>query len=145
MSAASRAKAKAKETPRKAPTGGIDVLNCGTGHTEIRFSGENAIEVARAARIVSDMLRRGYVLFIEGPGGELTRVESFDEQQKCYIVADGPLYAGDVAVPVAPSTGSGPSASSAPASPKRGPGRPRKTALPMATTKVAAIARSAGG
>lgn len=101
--------------------GELDILNCGKGHMEIRFDKEDAIETARASRVIQDMLARGYALFIEGADKKLTRVESFDEKQGAYIIAD-----------------------SAKQPAKKGPGRPR-AALPMHEAKAVAVGRSAGG
>lgn len=42
---------------------GIDILNAGLGHMEIRFNSEDPLEGVRAERIIADMLKRGYALF----------------------------------------------------------------------------------
>ena len=74
--------------------GTVDVLNCGSGHLKFSFdSGE--VEAERASRVVQDMLRRGYALFIEGKAGKMIKVKSFDPKTREYIIADGALYAGD--------------------------------------------------
>lgn len=106
-------------------SGGIDVLNTGAGHLEIRFKEGDAIEIERAKRIVQDMLRRGYALFID-EGGTMVRVKRFDPTQCCYIIADGPTDP----------------ASTEPDKPKA---RKKERALPMASTRVTAVGRSAGG
>lgn len=122
---------------------GIDILNTGHGHTEVRFTGENAVEMERAKRIIQDMLRRGYVLFVEGADKALIRVQSFDPEKNVYIIADGPLYAGEVS----PAAVEDPPPATAPAPgppPKRGRGRPRRE-VPVDKVRTTAIARSAGG
>lgn len=121
---------------------GLDILNTGTGHTEIRFNGDDPFDTVRAGRIISDMLRRGYVLFIEGQDG-LVRVDSFDPKKSVYIIADGPLYAGTEPEPATPD-----SPSADPTPDPHGPrrrGRPRKTEVPITQVRATAIGRSAGG
>lgn len=133
---------------------GLDILNTGHGHAEIHFDNGDAIEMERAKRIIEDMLRRGYLLFIEGDDGKVIRVESFDAKTGRYIIGDCALYAGAEPLQPAPEwpdvIGSGGGTSPvAPQAPtvKRGPGRPRKTkgAVPMNTVRATAMGRSAGG
>lgn len=110
-------------------TGGLDILNTGAGHIEVRYDLNDTIEVERAKRIIEDMLKRGYVLFIQGKDQELIRVESFDAVKGVYLIAD----LGD------PIEGT-----SLPAKAKRGRGRPKKE-VKMTEVKATAIGRSAGG
>ena len=114
-------------------SGQIDVLNCGTGHTEIRFDKDDPVETARAQRIIKDMLRRGYALFVEGKDKKLCRVEQFMEDEGVYIIADGPEIPPE-AVPLEEKQWH-----------TRGRGRPRKAAVPVHSAKAVAIGRSAGG
>lgn len=65
---------------------GIDILNTGTGHTEITFTGDDSTEKANAARMIGDMIRRGYGIFIHGEGGVQIRVHAYDPEKHCYIV-----------------------------------------------------------
>jgi hypothetical protein len=72
-------------------TGTVGILNVGEGDTKLSFDPKNPIERIRAARIVKDMLRRGYVLLIEvDKGGEkvFTRAQEFDETVCEYVIAD---------------------------------------------------------
>lgn len=125
-----------------APSPGIDILNCSGGHIEVRFDGKDAMELERAKRVITDMLKRGYVLFIEGPDGKLTRVERFDPEKFCYIVADGPLYAGDT-----PSAVEEPDNTPPPQPPPVTHGRRGRASkeVPVASVRTTAIGRSAGG
>lgn len=71
--------------------GTVGVLSVGAGDTKFSFDPTNPIERIRAARIVKDMLRRGYVLLVETDvGGEkkFTRALDFDEEKCEYIIAD---------------------------------------------------------
>lgn len=124
-------------------SGKIDILNCGAGHSEVKIDVSDPIALARSERIIQDMLRRGYVLFITGPDNALVRVERFDPTKHVYIIGEGPLYAGE-SNPAAEVPREYPSA----AEPvKRGPGRPKKTTreVPIGEAHVTAIARTAGG
>lgn len=74
--------------------GTIGILNVGVGDTKLSFDKDNPMERARSARIVTDMLRRGYVLFIDTGGNNYQRVLKFDENVCEYIIADmDPLVA----------------------------------------------------
>ncbi len=72
-------------------TGTVGILNVGAGDVELRFDNKNPAETIRAARVVRDMLRRGYALLVEvDRDGEkrFERALDFDEKTNCYIVAD---------------------------------------------------------
>lgn len=113
-------------------TGELDILNVGAGHIEIRFDTKDPIETTRAARIVQDMLRRGYALFVEGKDKTMLRVQRFHADEGVYIIADGAEIPPETEPeePIPPTE-------------KRKPGRPRK--IKMGKAKVTAIGRSAGG
>lgn len=72
--------------------GQIGILNVGAGDTKISFDKNNPAERIRSARIVTDMLRRGYALLVEvtDKKGETsyTRVREFKEDTCEYIIAD---------------------------------------------------------
>lgn len=133
--------------------GKIDILNCAKGHAEVHVDAADPISLARSARIIEDMLRRGYVLFINGADGALIRVEKFDAEKKVYIIGDGPLYAGEV--PAAEPERRNPLCGEVKApithppgqAPRRGPGRPKKGTreVPMEKAHATAIPRTAGG
>jgi hypothetical protein len=52
------------------------------------------VEVERAHHVVADILKRSYALFVT-VNGQLQKVREFDPSTDSYIIADGPLYAGD--------------------------------------------------
>ena len=70
----------------------IGILNVGAGDTKLTFDPTNPAEMIRSARIVRDMLRRGYALLVEvddGKGGKgYRRVHDFEESTCSYIIAD---------------------------------------------------------
>lgn len=68
--------------------GDVSILNVGSGDTKLSFDPQNPAECIRAARIVKDMLRRGYALLIEVDKGRFQRVHEFDENACEYIIAD---------------------------------------------------------
>jgi len=114
-------------------TTGLDILNCGAGDLEIRFTKDDPIEIERASRIITDMLRRGYSLFVPGDDGRLVRVQKFDPKQMTYTIACGPTNEMPEVETVSDS---------APTPKKRG--RPAKT-VHMASTKATCVGRTAGG
>lgn len=75
--------------------GSLSVLNCGAGDIRVSLDPSDPMEVARAERIIGDMLKRGYLLFVDQGDGKLVRATGFDPATKEYIIADGPLYPGD--------------------------------------------------
>ena len=71
--------------------GSVGVLSVGAGDMKLSFDKSNPAERIRAARVVADMIRRGYALLIEvDVAGQktFTRALSFDENVCEYIVAD---------------------------------------------------------
>lgn len=73
--------------------GEVGILNVGAGDTKLSFDPSNPAERIRAARIVKDMIRRGYALLVEtgaGPDGKpiYQRAYDFDEARAEYIIAD---------------------------------------------------------
>lgn len=123
---------------------GLDILNTGKGHAEVNFSIDDPIELERGKRIIQDMLRRGYLLFITGDDGKMIRVEKFCEKTGRYIIGDGALYAGsepleEEAPPITTLAGN-----TVTPEPKRR-GRPPKAAVPIMKARVTSIGRSAGG
>lgn len=54
-------------------TGSVGILNVGTGDIRLAFDKNNPAECIRAARIVKDMLRRGFALLVEVEPGKYRR------------------------------------------------------------------------
>jgi hypothetical protein len=77
---------------KRIPTaaGTVGILNVGDGDTKLSFDPKNPAERIRAARIVKDMIRRGYALLIEHPpgSGSYTRALDFKEEVCEYVIAD---------------------------------------------------------
>ncbi len=70
-----------------APIGQLDVLNCGRGHLQIKFDKRDEDDRDKARRVIRDMLKRGYLLFVE-IDGEQHRVKEFDAERDEYILKD---------------------------------------------------------
>jgi len=134
----------------------VAILNVGAGDTKLSFDKSNPAERIRAARIVADMLRRGYALLIEvkdrkGKRG-YQRVLEFREDVCEYIIADlDPVAAseadrrehGQTAKPEAGPAE--PEASAALGRPGRGRRGGGRRSVPAEGAKAVAVARSAGG
>lgn len=89
-------------------TGEVAILNVGMGDTKLTFDNKNLAETIRAARIVKDMLRRGYALLVEvdqpDGGKAFQRAIDFDETKNEYIIADfDPSYATPTPVRASPT------------------------------------------
>lgn len=130
--------------------GTVGILSVGAGDTKLSFDPVNPQDRIRAARIVTDMLRRGYALLVEveRDGKKVfERVTEFRENTCEYIVADfDPLVAAttDSEENHEPEASSEAGAQSPQGHPPRGR-RPRKMAVPAEKTRAVAVARSAGG
>jgi hypothetical protein len=114
-------------------TPGLDILNTGHGHAEINFDPSKPEELTRAKSVITDMLERGYLLFIEGADGQVVKVEAFDPAQGRYIIGDCTQHAE--AQPMAEPV-------------KRRRGRPpgtRRGSVPMDKVRATSMGRSAGG
>jgi hypothetical protein len=130
-------------------SGTVGILSVGAGHTKLSFDPANPADRIRAARIVKDMLRRGYALLVETGETDadgrpiMTRAKDFDETKCEYIIADfDPMVAAqeeDNERRAEPSTASKDGArAEAP--------RPRsRKRVPAESVKAVAVARSAGG
>lgn len=74
--------------------GTVAILNVSAGDTKLTFDPKMPAEVARAAKIVKDMLRRGFALLVEvgsdDKGPLYRRVHDFDEATTEYIIAGTP-------------------------------------------------------
>jgi hypothetical protein len=126
--------------------GGVGILNVGAGDTKLVFDPNNPQDSIRAARIVRDMLRRGYALLVDsgdvGPDGKpiYTRAKAFDEAKCEYIIADYDPESAEEE-PNEPSTAESVGAPRE-EKPRRG-GRTKRVSA--ASVSAIAVPRSAGG
>ena len=133
-------------------SGTVGVLSVGAGDTKLSFDPSNPAERIRAARIVRDMLRRGYALLVEVERDGVKRFEraiDFDESVCEYVIADfDPMAAqrADKEQPHGNDEQNPAPRSDAPAeAPRRGRGRPAKVSVPAESTRAFAVARISGG
>lgn len=137
-------------------TGTVGILNVGAGDTKLVFDPANSQDCIRAARIVKDMIRRGYALLIEVVQSDGTkqyqRAYDFKEDSFEYIVADfDPVVAQTEDVEEeAPQVGvelaAGDGGQSLATPPRKSGRKGSRTKRVSATgTKAVAVARSAGG
>lgn len=125
--------------------GSIGILNVGEGDTKLSFDPKKPDEVKRSAAIITDMIRRGFVILIEvgkdEKGPIYRRVLEFDESEAEYIIA------GDAPAPAMENTDEQ-SSSPPPRSRKAAKGKPRSPAkrrVKATGAKGVAVARTAGG
>jgi hypothetical protein len=137
--------------------GQVGILNVGVGDTKLSFDPNNPAERIRAARIVKDMIRRGYALLIEVEVDgvkKFTRAIDFDENHCEYIIADfDPLLAQQAdniqefarAQEQAEAQADAAQGSAATDAPKRRGRPPGKKSVKAESVRAVAVARSAGG
>ena len=130
---------------------GLHILNTGHGHMEVNFDNGDPVELERARRIITDMLKRGYLLFIEGADGVLIKVEGFDEKTSRYIIGDGALHPASEPLESEPGLPEGATQEVEAKTPqvflqrRAGGGRKPKSAVPMAKATATAMGPIAGG
>jgi len=103
-------------------SGTLAILNVSKGDTKLSFDKDKPEERAYAARVVTDMLKRGYAIVIEVSPGVYERVKAFDPNTCEYLISDIPKETT--------------------AAPVRKRGRPRRR-VDAATTSGVGVARAA--
>ncbi len=104
--------------------GEISILNVTQGDAKITFDKDKPQEREYAARVVTDMLKRGYAIVVEIAKGVYERVDAFDPDTCEYLIAGLPQEAT--------------------AAPARKRGRPRRR-VDASTTSGVAVPRAARG
>lgn len=117
--------------------GTLGILNVGAGDTKLTFDKSNPKERKRAAKIVDDMLKRGYAVFIQAgeKNGEplYQRAHAFDPETCEYLIFGDPEDDEN--------EGSTNEQKSAPS--RRKAATPKR--VPADATRAVAVSRSAGG
>lgn len=129
--------------------GALEILNVGEGDTKVVFDPKSPGEIARAKRVIDDMLKRGFAILVQvgEQDGEpiYRRAKAFDAATCEYIVAGVPYEenAREDAVEEAREE----AAAEEPAAPKPKLKRGRKSEhrVKASETRAVAVARSAGG
>ncbi len=124
--------------------GELSILNVGDGDTKLTFDPKKPDEAKRAAGIVKDMMRRGFVILVqvgEQDGDPIyRRAHDFDENTHEYIIAGTPenMEIDNVQDQTEP-----PQKSRQAKAPARH--KPAQSRIPAAGTRATGIARTAGG
>lgn len=138
-------------------TGQVGILNVGAGDTKLSFDPNNPADMIRAARIVKDMVRRGYALLVqvgqhENGEPKYQRAYDFDEAKCEYIIADLDPVAAERAdreenkpAPAPNAVQAEDQAGATAAETPRRRGRPPTKRVHASTTRTVAVARTAGG
>jgi hypothetical protein len=115
--------------------GTVAILNVGAGDTKLTFDRKDPKARKHAARVVADMLRRGYAILIQvgtRKGQPLyQRARAFDPEKCEYIIAGTPDETIDIGAPAQAPAGKGRQA--------------RTTRVPAERARAVAVARTAGG
>lgn len=124
--------------------GTLGILNVGDGDTKLTFDPSKPAEVERSARIVKDMIRRGFVLLVEVGNDEkgpiYRRAHDFDETTAEYIIA------GTADLPTeTESTNHEQKPRSQATRGRKGKAKRTTTRIPAARTSAVSVARTAGG
>lgn len=115
-----------------ATVGCLDVLSIGKGDLRITI-GDNPDDTEKARKLINEMLRKGYGIFVETDKG-LTRVKRFNPKRMTYVITE---LVDDALEPVRP-----PGAGAKPAKRAR---RTRDHEVDVAGSKAVAVGRTGGG
>lgn len=119
--------------------GQVGILNVGAGDTKLSFDPKNPKERERAARIVTDMIRRGFTILVQvgTRDGEplYQRAKAFKPKTCEYIIA------GDVEVDDGKASKDQRGQAGSRKGRKHGPYRK----LPAESTRAVSVGRTAGG
>lgn len=128
-------------------SGEVGILNVGVGDTKLTFDPGDPDEAAKSAKIVKDMIRRGFVLLVEvgrnDSGPIYQRAHDFDENTHEYIIAG---MASDAPEPTTEEPQHDEEQESAPPrARKTAPRRKSTRRVAASSTKAVSVARTAGG
>lgn len=106
--------------------GMLEILSVGKGDIKLTVGGSDPAEIDKARKIIEEMLRAGYSIFVETDQG-LTRVKRFNPRRMTYCIVETADAQPLAAVP---------------------PVKPVRTVerhVPVAGSRAKAIGRTAGG
>ena len=109
--------------------GMLEVLSVGKGDLRLTIGGD-ADDMAKARKLIEEMLRKGYAIFVETDKG-LTRVKRFNAKRFSYVITE----IVEDALPEATK----------PAKPGPTTRRTRDRDVPVRGSKAVAVGRTAGG
>lgn len=95
MGRASRTKAHRRLHPHQVTAnievvcpGMLEILSVGKGDIKLTVGGNDPAEIDKARRIIEEMLRKGYGIFVEGKDGKLSRVKRFSPKRMEYVISE---------------------------------------------------------
>lgn len=107
--------------------GVLEVLSIGKGDLKLTIGGDNPEDTDKARKLIEEMLRKGYSIFVETDKGP-TRVKRFNPKRMSYIISE----MVEDALPEA--------------TPTKAPARKaRQRSVPVAGSKATAVGKTAGG
>lgn len=68
--------------------GCLDILSVGRGHLKLTFAEGDDVEIEKAKRVIEDMIKRGFAIFVETEDGGTKRVKRFNKKNFTYIIDD---------------------------------------------------------
>jgi hypothetical protein len=123
----------------------VEILNVGDGDTKLTFDKDNPAERKRAAKIVKDMLDRGYCLLVQigedEKGPIYRRATAFDPDTCEYIIAT----AHDEVIEIGATVQTKKVAKKKVAKKKATRKKKSTARVPAEKTKAVSVARTAGG
>lgn len=130
--------------------GTVGILNVGAGDTKLSFDNSKPAEVKRAARVVKDMLERGFAILVEvgrdDKGPLYRRATGFDPDTCEYLIVGAPDEADEETHEETSAQKDGtPGKKGRKARAKATPGKRTTKRVPASKTKAVAVARTAGG
>jgi len=115
----------------------IEVLSISKGDLKITV-GPGRADRERAKKLISDMLRAGYAIFVETDKGPV-RVQGFEPDHMAYLVLEKEEAGADEQAAQAPEEAPAPN-------PRRTrKARSARREIPVAGSKATAVGRTAGG
>jgi hypothetical protein len=66
--------------------GVLDVLSVGRGHLRLEIPDDDPDALEKARRMIEDMQRQGYSIFIEDSIGRTRRMKKFDPKRMTYLI-----------------------------------------------------------
>lgn len=117
--------------------GMLEVLSIGHGDMKVTLDTSKPREVEAARKLIEEMLRKGYSIFVETDGGPI-KVREFNPTTMAYVIVDD----GEVVDEPDPEPEREKPSKRAPGARKRAA---RTREVPVAGSKATAVGRTSGG
>lgn len=122
--------------------GMLEVLSVGKGDLKLTVSGSEE-EIEKGRRVIEEMLRKGYTIFVETDEGP-ARVQEFNPKRMTYTIAEVP---DGTELPTGPAPPAALTAGPPVAAPVKADKAKKvgKREVPVAGSKATAVGRTSGG